>query len=201
MIQIIKFNNPINDNEEELLLNFDLLNIDYNKWINFIENIEIKDIKFLLYNLLNDLNCTKEFKCGRPMMTSYPRYNTLLLEYFRLLYKIQDYKLYNEFFNKLIDRHINNIIFEYENPLTNNKTKFKTKKDKVKKPLWLKSVSTDLFTNKIQYIYENTKTKEIIITDDENYLEKLKEINKTKNKKDKIISTLDTSIKGITFKF
>lgn len=201
MIQIIKFNNPINDIEEELTLNFDLLNIDYNKWIIFIKNIETKDIEFLLYDILNDLNCTKEFKCGRPMMTSYPMYNILLIEYFRLLYKIQDYKLYNEFFNKLINRHINNIIFEYENPLTNNKTKSKTKKDKVKKPLWLKSVSTDLFTGKIQYIYENTKTKEIIINDDENYLDKLKEIKQTKSKKNKVISTLDTSIKGITFKF
>lgn len=201
MIQIIKFNNPINNIEEELTLNFDLLNIDYNKWLIFIKNIETKDIEILLYELLNDLDCTKEFKCGRPMMTSYSMYNILLIEYFRLLYKIQDYKLYNEFFNKLINRHIDNIIFEYENPLTNNKTKSKTKKDKVKKPLWLKSVSTDLFTGKIQYIYENTKTKEIIINDDENYLHKLKEIKQIKSKKNKVISTLDTSIKGITFKF
>lgn len=204
MIQIIKFNNPITNKEDILEINIDNIINNYSNWLLFLTDLET-DLFKKLYNILYDLNCTIEYKSGRPMMTSYPRYKTLIEEYCKFLNRIDNYIIYNKFYDKLIDRHINNLIFEYENPIIKNKSNNKNKKSKCKTGIWIKDTTKDLFTGEIQYIYENTKTGEHIITDNANYLEELtKEINnksKTKSKIKQVKEQIDVSLNGVTFKF
>lgn len=184
MIQTITYNNPINNIEESLVVDLDLIYMDWAKWNIDQYLLHNKDLYVILDDYLNDLDCTKEFKCGRPMMTTYSQYKIIIAEFLKILNKIPGYSIYNEYIDKLINRHIENITFEFNNPIIKKKqTKSKKQKDKPNK--WIKAVTNDLFTGDERYIYENLKTGEIITSNNPNLLDALNAPKKTKVKESK----------------
>lgn len=196
MIQTITYNNPITNTEESLVIDIDSLYIDWAKWQCDQYLLYNKDLYDILNDYLKDLDCTREYKCGRPMMTTYSQYKILIAEFFKILYKIPGYSIYNEYVDKLINRHIENILFEFNNPIPKKKPT-NSKKQKSKPNKWIKAETNDLFTGEKRYIYENLKTGEIITSGNPNLLEELN-IKKQKKqlKEPQIIST-----EGIIFNF
>lgn len=196
MIQTITYNNPITNTEESLVIDIDSLYIDWAKWQCDQYLLNNKDLYDILNDFLNDLDCTREYKCGRPMMTTYSQYKIVIAEFFKILYKIPGYSIYNEYVDKLINRHIENILFEFNNPIPKKKPT-QSKKQKSKPNKWIKAETNDLFTGEKRYIYENLKTGEIITSGNPNLLEELN-IKKQKKqlKEPQIIST-----EGIIFNF
>lgn len=196
MIQTITYNNPITNIEESLVLDIDSLYYDYPTFINELAILYIGDIYKELDSILTDLDCTRIFKSGRPMMIQYSQYKINIIKFIRLLNKIPGYSIYNEYIDKLINRHIENILFEFNNPIVKKKPT-QSKKQKSKPNKWIKAETNDLFTGEKRYIYENLKTGEIITSGNPDLLESLN-ASKPKKKKEevKIISK-----EGLIFNF
>lgn len=196
MIQTITYNNPITNIEESLVLDIDSLYYDYLTFINELAILYIGDIYKELDSILTDLDCTRIFKSGRPMMIQYSQYKINIIKFIRLLNKIPGYSIYNEYIDKLINRHIENILFEFNNPIVKKKPT-QSKKQKSKPNKWIKAETNDLFTGEKRYIYENLKTGEIITSGNPDLLESLN-ASKPKKKKEevKIISK-----EGLIFNF
>lgn len=199
MIQMINYNNPINNVEECLLIDLDLLVIDYEKWKSDFHWLK-KGIDGVLLDILQDLDCTRIYKSGRPMMIEYPRYKLLIAEYFRFLYKIKDHEIYNLYFDKFIYLHTNNILFEFNNPVVKKKPT-NSKKQKARPNIWTKAETTDLFTGEKRYIYENLKTGEILTSGNADLLEQLNEKTSKRKQKVKEEKTSFIPIKGQKFLF
>lgn len=197
MIQTITYNNPISNNEESLVLDIDSLYYDYATFINELSILYIGDIYKELDSILIDLDCTRIFKSGRPMMIQYSQYRVNIIKFIKLLNKIPGYSIYNEYIDKLINRHIENILFEFNNPIVKKKPT-NSKKQKSKPNKWIKAVTNDIFTGEERYIYENLKTGELITSSNPNLLEELNAPKQRKKKEDKptVIST-----EGIIFNF
>lgn len=154
-------------------------NVDYNYWRNTSNNI-ISQLDFYL----KQMDCTIEYDCGRFCMTKYPIYSVYISNFYYYLLKLDNQLLYNEYFDKIINRHINNIIFEYNNPYIP-----KTKKSKKKQNKFIKQITHDLFTGKEVYHFVNIKTNKTIISN--------KDIeNELNNKKHKSVD-----LSNMTFKF
>ena len=140
----------VNDTEESLIIDLECIMMDINKWNIDRYLLETKDLYDILDDYLKDLDCTIEFKCGRPMMTTYSQYKTIIAEFLKILNKLPGYSIYNEYIDKLINRHIENILFEFNNPIVKKKpTKSKKQKDKPNK--WIKAVTNDIFTRDERY--------------------------------------------------
>lgn len=199
MILTIKYDNPINNVEECLLIDLDLLVIDYDKWKSDFHWLQ-KGIEGVLLDILQDLDCTRIYKSGRPMMIEYPRYKLLICEYFRFLNKIKDYEIYNLYFDKFIHLHTNNILFEFNNPVVKKKPT-NSKKQKARPNIWTKAETTDLFTGEKRYIYENLKTGEILTSGNADLLEQLNEKAPKRKQKVKEEKTSFIPIKGQKFLF
>ena len=197
MIQTITYNNPISNNEESLVLDIDSLYYDYTTFINELCILYIGDIYKELDSILIDLDCTRIFKSGRPMMIQYSQYRVNIIKFIKLLNKIPGYSIYNKYIDKLINRHIENILFEFNNPIVKKKPT-NSKKQKSKPNKWIKAVTNDIFTGEERYIYENLKTGELITSSNPNLLEELNAPKQRKKKEDKptVIST-----EGIIFNF
>ena len=129
------------DEKEYSFPDYTLNYLDYRDLDNRIKTKIPQDI---FNSLLNDLDCTKEFSCGRPMMTNYPMYARNINAYFYILETLnytENNDEYKEYINKLIDIHTKNIKFEINNPyippITGEDTfliqDIKTKKYKVNK--------------------------------------------------------------------
>lgn len=195
MIQTITYNNPTTNNEESLVVDIDSLYYDYATFINDLAILYIGDIYKELNSILTDLDCTRVFKSGRPMMIQYSQYKINIIKFIKLLNKIPGYSIYNEYIDKLINRHIENILFEFNNPIIKKKpTKSKKEKDKPNK--WIKAETNDLFTGEKRYIYENLKTGEIITSGNPDLLDELNAPKKKQKKEKEPIS-----LKGIIFNF
>lgn len=196
MIQTITYNNPITNIEESLVLDIDSLYYDYPTFINELAILYIGDIYKELDSILTDLDCTRIFKSGKPMMIQYSQYKINIIKFIRLLNKIPGYSIYNEYIDKLINRHIENILFEFNNPIVKKKPT-QSKKQKSKPNKLIKAETNDLFTGEKRYIYENLKTGEIITSGNPDLLESLN-ASKPKKKKEevKIISK-----EGLIFNF
>lgn len=194
MILQLEFINPINSQLTCLNIRYPI--IDYCTFKTIKEYSNDADLIKILDSFLEDLDCTIEYDCGRPRMTSYPIYDIILSRYYFYLIKISNQFVYNDYVNKLIDRHIKNIIFEYENPYIKQITKRKRKVNK-----FVKYETYDLFTNEKKYIYYNEYTKKEIESTNPNLLE---ELNCTKKKEHKkVIKTKNKGvpISAMTFKF
>lgn len=185
MIQTITYNNPITNTEESFFIDIDILLVNINTWKADLYTLYVGDIYDKLNEYLNDLDCTRIYKSGRPMMIAYNSYKSTMAKFFKLLYKIPGYSIYNEYVNKLIQRHIDNILFEFNNPIIKTKPT-NSKKQKSKPNKWVKSITNDLFTGEERYIYENLKTGEIITSGNPNLLE---ELNNKKKDKSKVSTT------------
>ena len=70
------------DEKEYSFPDYTLNYLDYRDLDNRIKTKIPQDI---FNSLLNDLDCTKEFSCGRPMMTNYPMYARNINAYFYIL--------------------------------------------------------------------------------------------------------------------
>lgn len=185
MIQTITYNNPITNTEESFFIDIDVLLVNIDTWKADLYTLYVGNIYDKLNEYLNDLDCTRIYKSGRPMMIAYNSYKSTMAKFFKLLYKIPGYSIYNEYVDKLIQRHIDNILFEFNNPIIKSKPT-NSKKQKSKPNKWIKSITNDLFTGEERYIYENLKTGEIITSGNPNLLEQL---NNKKKDKPKISTT------------
>lgn len=185
MIQTITYNNPITNTEESFFIDIDILLVNIDTWKADLYTLYVDNIYDKLNEYLNDLDCTRTYKSGRPMMIAYNSYESIMAKFFKLLYKIPGYSIYNEYVDKLIQRHINNILFEFNNPIIKKKPT-NSKKQKSKPNKWVKAITNDLFTGEERYIYENLKTGEIITSGNPNLLE---ELNNKKKDKPKISTT------------
>lgn len=200
MIVTITYNNPISNNEEDLIIDIDSPRYDYADFINNLALLYIGDIYKELNSILADLDCTRIFKSGRPMMIEYSQYKINIAKFLKLLYKIPGYSIYNEYIDKLINRHIENILFEFNNPIVKKKPT-NSKKQKAKPNKWIKAVTNDIFTGEERYIYENLKTGEIITSGNPDLLETLNAKKEKKTKEVKVKEQIDTSLKYVTFSF
>ena len=197
----LMFVNPITEQNSFLVVDYP--KVDYMYWRSCIDVKNDNDIITILNDKLKDLDCTKEYSCGRPMMINYSSYTSTISNYCYYLYKLTNQIIYNTYINKLIDRHIKNIVFEYEYPYVPpvSKKKSTTKKKKLPPNKFFKQVTHDLFTGKEKYNYINPRTKEEINSDNPNMLDELNAPKKKERKKSIKIKEVGVSISAMTFSF
>lgn len=193
----IEYINP----ENNIIYRYDIkdLHIEYNTFKTIMEFNSDDDICKILNSFLNDLDCTRELKGQRICMINYPIYYYRCQQYVWYMNHFINQILYNTYLDKLIERHQNNVYFEYLNPYECFNTKKKTKQKIPNK--FFKTTTRNIFTNEIIYEYENPKTGERITSERDDLLE---ELNKPKLKKVKQSSSKDKkyiSIKNMTYKF
>ena len=170
---IINFFNPITETKDSLKVDYPKLN-DF-QWRTVIRELSNNTIEYIIKDLLIRVDCTKEYPSGRPMMTHFTMYKNYLDEIYMYLCKIDDYHLYNRMIDLIIKTHIDNLIFEHENPYVNKKVATKSKRVSKKNipNIFTRQETKDLFTNEVIYIYENLHTKEVIKSKNPNLLEEL----------------------------
>ena len=106
---------------------------------------------------------------------------------------------YNQYFDKLINCHIDNILFEVMNDFVQAPVKPYPKiKNKLPENKFIKYTTKDIFTGKETYIYENLRTLEKISSNNPNVLEELDAPKKKKVKKKKEVGV---PISSMTFSF
>ena len=194
MILKINFDNPITNEHSRLVIQYPM--IDYAEWKRTPDYHSDKDITDILDNYLTHMDCTKEYNSGRPMMTTYPIYSIYATFYFRFIIKLVNQFTYNQYINKFIKRHIDNLIFEHENPYIANIEKPKRKPKRAKPDKFFKQTTIDMFTGEKIYYYDNPKTGEHIESKDGN---KLKELNARKI--NKAIKKSTVPLSSMTFSF
>lgn len=196
---MVKLNyvNPITGEINYLEVQYPI--IDYGKFKRLHDYNNDNDLIKILDNILKDLDCTKEYNGVRFRTTTYPIYSMFLSDYYFYVNKIVNQFIYNEYIDKLIKRHIDNIVFEHDNPYIVN-TKSNKKKKKSPPNKFVKYTTKDMFTNKSKYVYCNYKTDEQIESDNPDLLDKLNsKISKRKqNNKRKQIGV---PLNAMTFNF
>lgn len=194
---MLSYVNPITDEINYFEVQYPI--IDYGKFKRLHEYNNDNDLIKILDNILNDLDCTKEYNGVRFRTISYPIYSMFLSDYYFYVNKIVNQFIYNEYIDKLIKRHIDNIVFEHDNPYIVN-TKSNKKKKKSPPNKFVKYTTKDMFTNKSKYVYCNYKTDEQIESDNPDLLDKLNsKISKRKqNNKRKQIGV---PLSAMTFNF
>ena len=201
MIVCLTYVNPINNQEE--ILNIEYPRIDYMSFKSTKEYNNDSDLIVILDGIIKELDCTIEYDCGRPKITTFPIYNMTLSKYYFYLSRITNQFIYNKYIDKVIKRHIDNLVFEYEHPYVPpiSKKKSTTKKKKFPPNKFFKQVTHDLFTGKEKYIYTNPRTKEEIISDNPNMLDELNVPKKKERKKSIKIKQTGVPISAMTFSF
>ena len=201
MILPLSYVNPINNQEE--ILNIEYPHVDYMYFKSTKKYNNDYDLIVILNDIIKDLDCTIEYDCGRPKVTTYPIYTMTLSKYYFYLSRITNQFTYNNYIDKVIKRHIDNLIFEYEHPYVSpvNKKKSTTKKKKLPPNKFFKQVTYDLFTGKKVYIYINPRTKEEINSDNPNMLDELNTSKKKEHKKSIKIKQTGVPISAMTFSF
>lgn len=186
----------------DIIYNHQIINYEYLDWIKYISGFEKYTPVEYFYQIIKELDCSKINKKGQQLMSiNHYEYPLLINNAIKVLDRILDYRLYNDLFLYLISCHERNleICKEYDEEQRNKQTiknpKTRAKKTKIKDE-YLKSISTDLFTGKTNYIYSNLKTGDEIISDNPDLLE---ELNKPKEKKKKATKVLSLPI-GFSFK-
>lgn len=186
----------------DIIYNHQIINYEYLDWIKYISGFEKYTPVEYFYQIIKELDCSKINKKGQQLMSiNHYEYPLLINNAIKVLDRILDYRLYNDLFLYLISCHERNleICKEYDEEQRNKQTiknpKTRAKKTKIKDE-YLKSISTDLFTGKTNYIYSNLKTGDEIISDNPDLLE---ELNKPKEKKKKVTKVLSLPI-GFSFK-
>ena len=195
MILKIDFDNPITNEHSRLVIQYPIIN--YQEWKRTSNYNNDKDITDILDKYLTYMDCTKEYSSGRPMMTTYPIYSIYCTFYFWFVIKLVNQFIYNQYINKLIQRHIDNLIFEHENPYIANIEKPKRKPKRAKPNKFFKQTTIDMFTGEKIYYYDNPKTGEHIESKDG---DKLKELNARKINKAIKKSTVPLSAMTFSFK-
>lgn len=161
---------------------------DYEEWKGLNCRIISKDIHVILNEYIRDLNTIRLIKGKQLFNTNSPRYNIIVNQFnyfldklinpFEYNYYQKVYETVNEY-NKIFEK-------EYLPIISNSQIKTKKKKKVNKNKAWTVVESKDIFTNEINYIYENIITGEKIISKDTNLLSSLNKTNKPKKEKNKI---------------
>lgn len=193
MIQILTVLNPINNQEENW--NIDIFNLDYLQWEQHLTEIIGNNDEMAFNYYINCLN-PQIYKNKLYYDTKSFAYKDIITKYFRRLYTITNYIIYNYWLDKLLERIKENLIFENEfynsqkmkdNPhKTTNRNKG-TKKS-TPKNIWIKHETEDLFEGNTIYLYENLKTGEQIESTNPDMLEELN-TKKPKQKKQRLVIT------------
>lgn len=195
----LTYHNPISTSDNVLNINYP--DIDYMKFKRTYDYNTDDDICKILDNFIKDLNCTIEYSCGRPMMTTNFNYKVYMSNYYRYLLKLTNQLLYNKYIDKLIQRHIDNIIFEYEHPyIPTTKNKIKSKKKKLPN-VYVRRITHDIFTNKEVYNYYNPCTKDEINSFNPDLLIELNAPKKKECKKSIKVKSVGVPISAMTFSF
>lgn len=196
MIVKLNYVNPINNQDCDLSIN--VLDIDYFKFKRIEDFNNDDDLCNILDNILIKLDCTKETAYGRVCTTTCFMYNDSLSEYYFYLIKLRNQFIYNSYIDKIIKRHVDNIIYEHN--LSVDTTVVKSKPVKIKKKSipnkFVKRVSIDMFTGEEIYYYINLKTNEEVRSTNPNLLDELNTSKKKVKKKE-----IGVPISAMTFNF
>lgn len=185
MIQTLIIFNPVTNTEETW--NIEIRNLEYNNWERSLIELKANSNRMAFEYYLNSLN-PQIYNDKLYYDTTSVIYNDILNNYFRRLYTITDYIEYNYWFDKLINRIQENIIFEYnfkishtmkEGPVKTKKVSNGTKKPTIPNK-WVRHETADLFDGKTTYIYENLKTGEQMESDNPDLLNELNAKHKKK---------------------
>lgn len=197
MIQKLTYNNPITDKEDCIEICYPT--IDYAKFKRLHDYNNDDNLIEILNNILKDLDCSREYNGVRFRTTSHLIYNTFLSDYYFYLNKITNQFIYNQYVDKLIKRHVDNLVFEYKHPYIENNNKKKSTNKRKKSPpnKFIKYITKDVFTNKTKYVYCNYKTDEQIVSEDGNMLDKLNSVKKKSTKSKQI----GVPMSAMTFSF
>lgn len=193
----VKWINPLILTED--ILNIERPEVEASYWYRVKDCRTDNDVTNALEDILKRLDCTREYDCGRPMMTTFINYNIAMSDYYYYLLKLNNQILYNYYVDKLINRHIDNIIFEYSHPYVPkqvNKKKRNSKKRTIPNK-FIKQESINMFTGKHTYFYTNPKTGEQFETDNPDFLKELKQ----RKKKEKAPKCGAVPISSMTFNF
>lgn len=125
------------------------------------------DERGALEEILKDLDCTRIYDCGRPVQTINYGYRRDIGAYYYILENIKDNKpLYEEYLNKLYNRHAENLSFEERMPpIRYNKTKQRTSSGSVNRTATIKDVFTgtetkvDVGSGRVIKSRENSSTR------------------------------------------
>lgn len=197
MIQKLTYNNPITNKEDCIEICYPT--IDYAKFKRLHDYNNDANLTEILNNILKDLDCSREYNGVRFRTTAHLIYNTFLSDYYFYLNKITNQFIYNQYVDKLIKRHVDNLIFEHEHPYVENNNKKKSTNKRKKSPpnKFIKYTTKDIFTNKTKYVYCNYKTDEQIVSEDGNMLDKLNSVKKKSTKSKQI----GVPMSAMTFSF
>lgn len=187
MIMNLIFINPLINTEDVLSIKYPDVDYIYHNRNNFNYKND-NDVIEVLDSILRDIDCSRVYDCGRfCILNSFNYTNGLSLYYYTIL-KLKNQFTYNIYIDKLIKRHIDNIIFEYHNPYIPNTSKKKTKIKKYK--------TKDLFTGDTVYMYQS-KNK-IVRSSNPDISD---EFTIKKNRKSKSKKSFGVPISAMTFNF
>ena len=82
----VKWINPLTLTEDVLYI--ERPKVDAKYWYSSKNCRTDTDVVTVLKNILNSLDCTKEYSCGRPMMTTFVMYNSFMNDYYYYLLKL-----------------------------------------------------------------------------------------------------------------
>lgn len=189
----IEFYNTITNEKD----NIDLVypNVDYTYWSHSLFCRNDLEIKNILNDILIDIDCTRELNGKRICSTNYPIYKRYFSDYYFYIIKLVNQLTYNEYINKLIKRHIDNLIFEYNNPIIisiKNSTRLANK--------YQRHITNDLITGELIYYYHNPKTKDSFYSNNGDLLESLNKPKSKRKKKENIKKSI-VSMKAMKFNF
>jgi hypothetical protein len=170
--------------------------LDLGKWREYSSLLETICIDEILYSILQDLDCSRVFSSGRPMATNYPMYITLIEKYLFFANKINNQFEYAGAIADLNERPDKNLLFETTFKLEHAVKDKSPKKEKAIPNKYVREETTDMFTGKVTYIYENLRTKDIVRSNNPNLLDELNH-KKPKVKRYKY----SVPIEHITFSF
>lgn len=142
--------------------------------------------------LLTYLDCTTLNKNGIQFnKTTNLMYDETCYRYVRHLFRITDFVTYNKYLDKLIAQDKQNREFEstYTPPVKGKAPKKKSNKAANK---YIKTVTYDMFTNEEQYLYENPKTGDSIISKNPDLLDTL---NSKHKKQKEVVQTITLKLK------
>ncbi len=145
-------------------------------------------VKKCLDEILTELDSSKLCAGKIVCPTNSFRYIELIEKYIRVLFRIPiyNYIMYNEYYDKLLNKHNENLEFEsnYVEPQV-EKPKGKTKSTRKSKPanIYIRTETHNLFTGELEYDYTNFATGDSFISPDPNLLEQLNAPKKKKKEK------------------
>lgn len=194
---IVKWINPLTQTED--ILHIERPQVDAKYWYSSNNCRTDTNVIAVLEDILHRLDCTREYDCGRPMMTTFLMYKSAMNDYYYYLLKFDNQITYNKYLDALIDRHVQNILFEYAHPYTPIKVtkKKRNNKKRIIPDKFVKQETIDMFTGEKKYFYTNPKTGEEYESSNPDFISELKQ----RKKKEKVPKRGAVPISAMTFDF